>query len=256
MSGHIPVCLALYIAAAGHYRCQTLYRATLEHLGRQIPLTTFAARVAHIKARPSEVAIAEVIAADLRASGFRVEIAVADWSRGSSHMAEYLKDQIKVSQWEEVNDCPFVWQTDDDGLLVCYKDPLEQVVARSTQWLTASPEHLTARFLRREDLPAIPAIQSAPSEGDMMFTHHVNWNAPLLRSRDYHRMLKVIEDNWTAAVQMHGEALWREVLAPFARGYHKHMVWHPDAVDCVHIGVPAYADICAAHRLTVAPNPS
>ena len=79
MNIKLPITLCLYIAAAGHHGHRTLYRSTLDHLDRQIPLGTLT-KVAHIKARPNEVIIAEYIATDLRVRGFdRVEIAIAEW---------------------------------------------------------------------------------------------------------------------------------------------------------------------------------
>jgi len=82
----------------------------------------------------------------------------------------------------------------------------------------------------------------------------VNFQQPLLRSLDYYRMLKIVEDNWATASQMHIEALWREVLGHFARGQRRHAVWHPDCAETVHLGVPDYAAVCARHSLTVRPN--
>lgn len=256
MNGKAPITLCLYIAAAGHYSSRTLYRCTLDHLDRQLPLGMLT-KVAHIKARPSEVAAAEHIAADLRARGFaRVEVAVADWERGASHYIQCALDQRKVSQWDEVNDNRFVWHLDDDGLVCSHSDPLERLLARMTEWIDESPNNLTFRFLRREDRNSLIEVGPEPAHGDWFYSQHLNWQLPLMRSSHYYLLHKVIEDNWATAIQMHGEALWREVLAPFSRSPRKHAVWVPERVETIHIGVPDYVAVCAQHGLLVSPNPT
>lgn len=255
MMSKLPITLALFLTSKGHHGSQTLYRNTLEHLDAQIPLAMFAAKVASIKIQPGEERVAEVIKSDLESSGFKVITATAEWSRGQSHFLEMLKDEIRVSQLPEVNDNPFIWQCDDDTALLSHRDSLTRVLARMTSWLASSPDHITARFLRREDLPAALGIQSAPSEESMMFTTDVNFQQPLLRSRDYYHMMRVIEANLATASQMHIEALWREVLSHLSRGQKRHMVWHPDYCEAVHLGVPNYAEICGKLNLTVYPNP-
>ena len=255
MMGKLPITLALFLTSKGHHGCETLYRNTLEHLDKQLPLALFSSKVASIKIQPGEERVAEVIKADLESSGFNVVTATAEWSRGQIHFLEMLKDEIRVSQLPEVNDNPFIWQCDDDTVLLSRRDSLTRVLARMTSWLTESPDHISARFLRREDLPAALGIQSAPSEGDMLFTTDVNFQQPLLRSRDYHHMMKVIEDNMNIAGQMHIEELWRIVLRQMSRGNKRHMVWHPDYCEAVHLGVPNYVEVCGKLNLPVYPNP-
>lgn len=258
MSGRLPICLAIYLTAKGHYGSRTLYRATLEHLDKQIPLTSFATRVASIKVQEGEDEAAEAIAGDLRARGFRVLLPRGQWARGASHFAECLKDQRAVSLLPEVNDCAYVWHNDDDGIILSHKDPLDHVLARMTRLLSGSADTVTARFLRQEDLPATMVILTQPTEpeGQLLWTKDCNWQSPLLRSLDYHHMARVIEANWSTAIQMHGEALWREVLGSFSRGPRQHAVWHPDYAESVHLGVPTYASVCAQYGLTAAPNPT
>lgn len=255
MSTHLPVCLLLYLTSKGHWGSQTLYRNTLEHLDRQIPLHLFASRIAHVKIQSGEERAAEAIISDLRARDFKVESAIGEWSRGTSHLSGYLTDMIKMSQLPEVNDVPYVWACDDDALLLSHRDPLERVLARMTSLISSSPDILSARFLRREDrnvnLDAAPYVQGE----DLFWCRDYNLQQPLLRSRDYHLVCKVIEDHWSVATQMHIEALWRDVLAPLSRSPRKHAVWVPDYAETVHLGVENYRDICSRHNLPIYPNP-
>lgn len=248
--------LLMFMTTSGHYGCRTIYRTTLDYLDRQLPLGQWGARVAHIKAKPGEEWIVDIMKADLEMRGFVVESAVAPWERGASHFAEYLKDQIKMSQHPAVCDNPWVYWTDDDYCAICHDDPFPMVLHRMQQIVDSDPNTLSMRFLREQDEDALKhAICTYPRKG-YGFHAHFNWQPVLLRSRDFTLALKVIEDNWAQATQMHGEALWREVLKPFSRSEHKHAVWLPEYAQVANIGVPDYASVAARLGLTIYPNPT
>jgi hypothetical protein len=137
--------------------------------------------------------------------------------------------------------------------MVSHRDGLLKVLNRMAKMLDADPELLTVRFLRREDRD--PSIEVGPPGDDHFYSRHFNFQPYLMRSRDYHRVCKGIEDNWSVAIQMHIEALWREIMAPMSRSERKHAVWVPDYAETVHLGVPDYADVCKRLSLNVYPNP-
>lgn len=256
MSSRTPT-LLIFMTAAGHYGCRTIYRATLDHLDRQLPLVQWSARVAHIKARPGEEPVMEIMKDDLQRRGFIVETAVGDWVRGQSHYAAYLRDQIRMSQHPAVYDNPLVYWTDDDYLAVTHQGSFERVLARMCQLVESDPNVLTARFLREEDVDALNPDRTVAIEPELnlAWSKHLNFQPLVVRSRDFHRACKIIEDNWTTAVQMHGEALWREVLAPFSRSERKHAVWLPTYSQVVNLGVLHYLDVAKRLNLTISPNP-
>lgn len=254
----LPITFMVFMTTKGHYNCRTLYKTTLDYIDAQLPLVQWGARVAHIKITPNEEAIGEIMKADLQARGFDVGTAIAPWERGQSHFCAYLQDQIKMSQHPAVSDNPFVYWTDDDYLPICHKDSFPYVLHRMTQLVSSSPDILTSRFLREEDVDALAPDRTIEIEQDkeIAWSKHVNWQPLIIRSRDYHRACKVIEDNWAAATSMHGEALWREVLAPMSRSPRKHAVWLPSYAQCINIGVPHYADVAKRLNLTIYPNPT
>lgn len=256
MSARTPT-LLMFMTTSGHYGCQTIYRATLDWIDRQLPLSQWGSRVCHIKAKPGHEPILEVMKGDLQRRGFIVESAVADWSRGQSHFTECLKDQIKMSQHPAVYGNPLVYVTDDDYLPTCHVDSFPKVLHRMCQLVEGSPEVLTARFLRAEDqddLAPHRVVEIEPGK-QLAWVNNTNWQPQVMRSRDFYLMGKVIEDNWSIASQMHGEALWRSVLDRFSRSPYKHAVWLKHYAECVNLGVPSYAEVAQRFNLSIAPNP-
>jgi hypothetical protein len=248
----IPATFLMFIATSGHAGWRSIYKATLDHCDRELPLSTWRTRAAHIKILPGEEAIGEWIKKDLEAWGFVVETAVAPWERGQSHYAEYLKDQIKMSQHPAVFSNPFVYWTDQDYLTVCHKHSYERVLHRMIQLVESCPDILSARFLREGDFPSSPVLET---EGELFWSPHFNFQPLLMRSRDFHYACKAIEDNWAAAIKMHGEALWREVLKPLSRDHKQHAVWMPDYAEVANLGVSDYRSVAQRFNLSVHCNP-
>lgn len=238
----------------GHFGCRTIYRSTLDHFNRQIPLSLFNLRYAHIKITPGEEAIADIMRSDLESRGFIVGSETAPWTRGHSHFTEYLKDQIKVSKDPRIYDSQYVMFMDDDYPILCHRDPLLKVINRMKDMIGSDPDMLTIRFPREGESQDHLRIEDDPSK-DILWSKDVNWQPMVLRSRDFHRLCKTIEDNWTTAVQMHGEALWREVLAPMSRSIHKHAVWFPSYAEVANLGVSNYLQVSERLGLTIFPNP-
>lgn len=250
----LPITYLTFLTTKGHYGSRTLYRSSLDHLDRQIPLRSFGLLYAHIKVTEGDEAVADALRADLEGRGFVVETAkTKGWTRGASHFAEYLSDQIKVSKDPRIYSNPHILWSDDDSPMVCHKHSLLKVLHRMTAMLDADPEMVSARFLRREDRNTL--LDVGQPEEDYFWCQHFNFQPSILRARDFHRICKGIEDNWNVAIQMHIEALWREIMAPLSRSSKKHLVWLPDYCETVHLGVSNYAEVCQKLGLTVYPNP-
>lgn len=247
--------LLMMMTTSGHYGCKTIYKATLDYLDHQLPLIQWGARVCHIKGKSGHEAILEIMREDLTRRGFIVESAIADWSRGASHFQECLKDQIKMSQHPAVCDNPLVYFTDDDYLAVCHGDTYPRVLHKMCQLVESSPDILTSRFLREQDQDALANIVSIEPDQHLAWHKHVNWQPMVLRSRDFYVLGKIIQDNWSQAIQMHGEALWREVLATLSRSEKKHAVWLQDFAVVANLGVEEYESVAKRFSLTITPNP-
>src|SRR3954470_5278945 len=104
----LPITLCLFTSTKGHFGHKDVYRATLTHLDRQLPISLFGQRVAHLKVTPGDEAIAADMVADLTAHGFKVLTTVADWSRGQSHQAAYMADVVKLSKEPSIYEQPYV----------------------------------------------------------------------------------------------------------------------------------------------------
>lgn len=252
-----PITLLLFLTTKGYSDCCTIYRTMLDGWDRQLPLSTFGLLYAHIKITPGEEWIAEVLSSDLRARGFIVESATGDWVRGQNHFLNYLSDQIKVSKDLRIYDNPFVFFIDHDYVPVCHVDTFDKVIYRMCRLVDSSPEVLTARFLREEDVDSLAPDRTVEIETDknIAWSKHVNFQPMILRTIDFYRVCKIIEDNWETATKMHGEALWREVLRSFSRSPKQHAVWLPEYAQVVNLGVPNYQEVAKRLNLQIYPNP-
>lgn len=253
----LPITYVIYLTTEGFAGCSTIYQATLDHLDRQLPLTSFRHRLASIKITPGRESVAEAMTVYLKARGFEVITATAPWERGPSHYEQYLLDMRRVSQHEAVWSTPLVMPCDHDYAMVCHRDPLPKVLARMCQLLDGSPDVLSTRFLREEDKDALAPDRTVAIEPDKDLAWSAHWNLQpmLMRSSHYYLANKVIEDNWAHAVRQHGEALWAEVLAGFSRSPRKHAVWLPGYAVVRNLGVPHYTEVAQSLGLTIAPNP-
>lgn len=245
--------LLLFMTTKGQCGARMIYRATLDHLDRDLPLNQWGARAAHIKITPGEEHIADLMCADLERRGFVVETATAHWEKGMTHFTEYLKDQIKMSQHPVVCDNALVYWTDSDYAALCHRDPYPRVLARMCQLVESSPDILSARFLREED--GMDPVVAREPERDLFWSRDFNWQPLVMRSRDFYLACRVIQDHWAAASQMHGEALWREALKTFSRSTRQHAVWLPEYAQCANLGVPNHHEVAKRLNLQIAPNP-
>ena len=255
MSARLPT-LLMFMTTRGQCGARMIYRATLDHIDRNLPLCQWGARAVHIKIYPGEEPIAEVMKADLEGRGFEVAMATAPWEKGMTHFIEYAKDAIRMSCHPAVYDNPLVYWTDSDYLSVCHRDTYATVLDRMCSLVESSPDILTARFLREQDENALAPDRTVAIDeaNDIAWSRHVNFQPLVMRSRDFHRACKVMEDNWSAVEKVHGEALWREVMAPFSRSERKHAVWLPSFAQVANLGVPDYLAVAKRFNLTIAPN--
>jgi hypothetical protein len=237
----IPISFLLFTSTKGHYDFKDIYLTTLSHYDRQVPLSQFAVKVAHIKVTPGEEGIAKMMEDNLVARGFKVLTTTAAWTRGANHGQEYMKDVIKVSKEPSIHRCPHVMWVEDDTILLCHKDPLDRVLSRMTHAIDSSPDHLSARFIWRSAYEGgVPSLQT---NADSFYSPFTDFQPALWRARDFYLAAKTMEDNWDRVHGMHCEALWRAVTDPLSRSTLKHLVWLPDYAEPIHLGCPEYPDL-------------
>ena len=237
--GSIPISLLLFTSTKGHFGFRDIYLTTLALLDRQIPLSQFSVKVAHIKISPGEEATAEEMKERLTEFGFQVIVAIAPWSRGTSHGNEYMQDVIRVSKMTQVYTSPYVMWLEDDSPVVCHKAPLERVLARMIGAIESSPDALSSRFIRRGDY--VGGVPSLLTEDDHFFSPFTDFQPAVWRARDFYLAAKTIEDNWDRVQGIQCEALWRMVTDPLSRASVKrHWVWLPDYAETIHLGCPEY----------------
>ncbi len=245
----LPITLCLFTSTKGHFGAKDLYKATLTHLDRQLPISTFGQRVAHVKVTPGDEALAADMVADLVIRGFQVTCATADWSRGLSHGAAYLGDMVRMSKQANVYTQPYFLLLEDDSPVVCHDTSLEDLLLRGCQLLATNHELLTVRLIRRGDYEGgVPQLGDAEN-GKAFYSPNTDFQPLLMRSLDFYRLGMLLEANPEACQTVQCEALWRMILTAFSRSEHRHLVWKPDHAETVHLGLPNYAEIRASLSL-------
>jgi hypothetical protein len=238
---NIPISLMFFTSTKGHYGHKGMYLDTLNHLDRQIPLTSFSVKVAHIKVSPDETGVASVMEKNLVDRGFKTILTVGSWERGTSHQWAYLEDQRRMSTEWSLYKNPHVLLLEDDSPFVCHKDSLEACLYHMSLRIDASPDTLTFRFIRRADYDGgVPHLRD---EANCFWSPYTDFQPMMLRSRDYYLLHKAIEDNWDKVKHLQSEMLWRVMLAGFSRTEYKHLVWLPDYAESYHLGVPDYLNV-------------
>lgn len=242
----LPISFVFMTSTKGHFSYDT-YLDTLNHYDRQLPLSQYAARVAHIKISVGAEAKGAEMARELEARGFEVLTTVANWSRGKSHQVEYLADQIKVSKEKRLYLQPYVFFVEDDSPVVLSGTwTLDQTLSRMCQVL-ADPDVLSVRFMRPGDWP--PSGQYDVFHPLWLKHEHVNFQPLIMRSHQFYTMLKTAEDNLAAASDIQIEMLWRLILAPYSRAALPHHVIRPEIAYAEHLGIPTYPALKASLNL-------
>ncbi len=244
----LPITLCLFTSTKGHFGHRDVWRATLTHLDRQLPIAAFGQRVAHVKVSVGDEAIVADMVADLEGRGFKVLTTTADWSRGQSHQMAYMQDVVKLSKEASVYTQPYVLWLEDDQTITPHACSAEDLLLRSCRMLAEDNELTSVRLLRREDLSTSPMVET-PTDPRWFHSPHVNFQPLLLRSRDFYLGARLVEANPQAMAQTQCEMLWRFVLAIFSRSPKQHLVYHPDHAETIHLGVTDYPALKASLNL-------
>lgn len=233
----LPISFVFMTSTKQHWGHKDVYLKTLNHWARHMPFAAYSVKVAHIKVSPNDESIAADMARELEARGFKVLTTVGAWSRGQSHQNQYLIDQIKVSKEPSLYRNPLILFVEDDSIIMTGDQSLDALLSKSAAMLD-DPDVMSVRVMRPNDWPPAGSYQVIDNQ---IFRHeHINFQPLLMRSHQFHSMLKTAEDNLTAASTVQIEMLWRLLLAPYSRAPLPHVVWNRDVAHTIHLGTPDY----------------
>ena len=237
---NIPISIIFMTSTKGHFGCKTLYIDTLNHFAKQIPLSSFSVKIAHIKVSEGDDLVFESMKNDLEIRGFKVIHTVSNWVRGQSHQNEYMRDLIRLSKEKELYKNQHVLWMEDDSTMTCHKTHLDECLGEMVKLVEESPDTLSARFLRASDLASSPIIKM---EKDYFWSPHFNFQPSIMRTRDFRFVCICMERNFDQFLNIQCEALWAGLLAPLSHSQHKHIVWHPDYAETIHLGVSNFEEV-------------
>lgn len=244
----LPISLVFMTSTKGHFTFKDVWRATLDHWARHLPLDSYAVKVAHIKISVNEKALGAEMVHELEARGFNVLTTTANWSRGQSHQNQYLLDQIKMSKHRAIYRNPYVLYVEDDSpIILSDGSTLDRKLSDMCAALS-DPDVLSVRFMRENDWPPSGAYDILDSQ--WLRHEHINFQPAVLRANQFYSMLKTAEDNLSQVSNIQIEALWRYLLAPYSRAKLPHLVIRHEVAKTVHLGVPDYPTLRAQLNLT------
>lgn len=246
MTPKLPLTLCLWTSTKGHWGDRTLYKATLAHLDRQVPLALFNERIAHVKQSVGDEAVAAEMEAYLVGLGFHVIKTVADWSRGTVHQQQYLLDMRRVSVESRLHRSPYMLVLEDDSPFTVHTGTLVDTLARSCQMLNDNHELLSVRFLRRGDLETSLRVGEFR---DGFYSPDFNLQPAIVRTRDWYVVHRAIEEHWTQLSHLQCELLLRLVFGTLTRSPLCHAVWWSDVGETYHLGVKDNAALKASLNL-------
>lgn len=249
MSPLLPITFCLWTSSKGHFGFKDIYRATLDHYDRQVPLSSFGARLAHIKVGSQELDIGDAMEADLKSRGFEVIKTVADWSRGTSHQHGILQDQRTVSRDPRFHTQPFMLLAEDDSPIVSSEIPLEDLLLQSCRMLAEDHELVTVRTLRPEDLSTTVTVPSVKPDRRWFHGEHYNLQPSIWRTRDFYTVANLIEHHWSQVSHIQCEMLLRFMTLHLSTSERRHLVYHPTYAHSPHLGVPDYPALRASLNL-------
>lgn len=249
---NLPATLCLFTSTRGHFGRKTDWRVSLDHLDRQLPLTSFGGLLASLKITPGDEALAAQMQVELERRGFKVLTAVADWVRGTSHQIAYMEDVCRLSRDPLVHAQPYVWWFEDDGACICHEYTLERLLAESFRMLATDPDLLTVRLMRRCDDRG-PTVEPAEKDPRFWWSQHFNFQPAVLRARDFQLAALLVERNPQAVATIQCEMLWKMALANFTGSPFCHAVWEPDFAEVLHLGVQEPAHSAALRALDLLP---
>lgn len=148
----IPITFSLFTSTKGHFGKSTFTR-TLDSFSQSLPLSEYAARIAHIKVSPGEQSIADEMRYNLERRGFRVLMTEGAWSHGdatNSHQLGYLADMLKVYGDNGIR-TPYVLHVEDDFLVRCYSGTYIQQLQIALNLLEEQSDLMQVRICRFSD---------------------------------------------------------------------------------------------------------
>lgn len=242
----LPITILFFTSTKGHFGRKTDWQITLNHLDKQVPLRFFNL-VAHVKTTPGDEALGTEMAISLQARGFKVIQTIGQWTRGLSHGANYLGDQVTVSKEPLVYKRPYVLFLEDDSLIKSTVI-LENLLLQACDMLENDHELLTVRLMRRHDDRGPTFVHPEPNPR-YFYSGDVNFQPMILRALDFYRLGMLLEINPEACQQIQCELLWRLILDNFSRSKYKYIVYEPDYAETIHIGVPDADHLAALEKL-------
>jgi hypothetical protein len=248
----LPICFAFYTCTRGHHRRHTDWAVTLDHWDRQIPLSLFGTRIAHLKVDPAQYEIAKEMATGLVARGFQVIHTEGSWTRGLSMGAGYMADVVTVSKDRRVYAQPYYLHVEDDSPVVSEVVSLEDLLLQSCRMLAEDHEMQTVRVARRGDARG-PTVDHPQPDPRLYWSKDVNLQPLLMRSATLYQLGLWLERNPALCQQVQCEQLIRMILDQFSRSEYRHAVWETSYAWSPHLGIPQPEHEAALRQLGLTP---
>ena len=238
----IPITFCLMTTTKGHFGVKTRYVQTLNSFKDELPLSEYAARMAHIKVSPGEDDLMEEMTGNLKTYGFDVWQTKGAWQHGQdSHQLEYLKDTLKM-----VNEVktPYVMMVEDDWQVRAFHGPFISYLLRAVGYLEDDPGLVQVRiprwsneFDRINGLMAkhgLPRSAHRGNDGYHFRSDDFSMNPAIYRTRDLRAALHFVNVTSLPKHIEHGLGEALKIVSGYPAGHFA--CFNPEKVRLGHLG--------------------
>lgn len=238
---HLPITFALMSTTRGHFGVTTRWLETVKGFSHAIPLSQFAARLAHIKVSPDNEDLKTIMVGMLGAHDFSVHATDGEWEHGQqSHQSNYLADLWKVVNLVKT---PYIFVCEDDWSPVIKQGELTDHIGRAIEWLEEDPTLMQVRIPRWSNeldringLEAKHGLNRRAESVDAYYFRHDDYSAnpSLYRTRDLRAALMFVAKTNLPKHVEHGVGEALRVMSGAARG--QFACFEPAQVYVRHLG--------------------
>lgn len=235
----LPINFVMFTSTSGHFGFDT-YKTTVKHYKSKLggSLNIFQQLFAHIKVKPTERDRLPEIIDFLLENDIKPIVTEGHWERGLSHGHEYLKDQFKVYNTDELHLAPYTFFTEDDEPLNIRQGTASDYITTAINVLASNKDVLNIRF-QRDGVQNI----TNPINNILNRVDTTDFQPFIARTRDLFLIAKGLRDNSEALQNVQCEAAFKIVSDSLSYSPIRHLCFNPALVSSHHIGAPNYTEI-------------
>ncbi len=235
----LPLNLVFFTSTSGHFGFDT-YQTTIKHFKKKLNgnFDLFNKVYAHIKVKPNHKERLQPILDFLESEKIEPIVTEGDWERGLIHGWQYLKDQFKVYNTQELHDVQYLMVVEDDSPILLKEGNLSQFIKNAIYTLDSNRDVLHIRFQREG---ALNITYKLDDNYNIVDTY--DFQPYIARVRDLMFITKILLENEKQLANVQCEMAFRIIADMFSSSYQRYLCFNPSKATSYHIGAPNYLEL-------------